>query len=118
AAVGLLVEGVIAAATTNAIVTMSVPRRRAGRMGRPCYPALGLSPRVPIEDEWGDRLLREVELVAQIAEDRDVFSDRRPGVGPALVLPVEPLTAEESILDELQIGVRRKRLVNDVPPVA
>ena len=42
---------------------------------------------------------------------------RRAGVGSTVGLGVEPGPAEEVVLDELEIGVARERLVVDVAPL-
>src|SRR5437588_158942 len=41
----------------------------------------------------------------------------RAGVGAAVGLGVEPLSAEEVVLDELGVGVEAQRLVIDEPPL-
>ena len=62
-----------------------------------------------------ERILREVELLRQVAEDRDVLPHRGARVRTPVGLGIEPLPAQEQILDELQIGVERQRLVIDRP---
>ena len=47
---------------------------------------------------------------SQIAELGQVLTDRRPAV---LAIAGQPLTAQEPILDQLQVGVERERLVVD-----
>ena len=66
-----------------------------------------------IEDQGRDRRLREVELGRQIAEDRHGLSNGRSRVGPAQGRRVQALPAQETILDEPQVGVERQGLVID-----
>src|SRR4249920_1265543 len=67
-----------------------------------------------IQDERWHRRLGEVELVREVTELRGVLPHGRPRVGPPVGQRVEPLAAQESILDQLEIGVERQRLVIDV----
>src|SRR5436305_15311662 len=44
-----------------------------------------------------------------------VLTHVRPGVGPSIGVRVEPLPAEEVVLDELQVGAEAEPLMVDVP---
>src|SRR5207302_1540890 len=59
------------------------------------------------------RALAEVEIGDEIPETGVVLPDVGPGVGPAVGAWVEPGAAEEIVLDELEVGVERERLVVD-----
>src|SRR6187200_3644011 len=69
---------------------------------------------VRVEDEVGDRRLREIELPAQIAELLHVLPNRRTGIGPSHVLTIQSLAVQEPILDELEIRIEGQRLRVDV----
>src|SRR3954452_22863332 len=64
-----------------------------------------LSVRERLEEHRRPRGLGEVEIVVEVAEDREVLAHRRPRVGTAVGLRVEALATEEPVLDELQVGV-------------
>ena len=68
-----------------------------------------------IEDQRRQRLLVEVEELAQVPEDRHVLADGGPGVGPLQRGGVQTLAAQEQVLDQLQVGVERERLVSRCP---
>src|SRR5262245_20781145 len=67
-----------------------------------------------VQDHRLSRLLVEVELVGEVAQDGDFLTDRRARVRPAVGGRVEPLPAQEPVLDQLQIRVERERLAVDV----
>ena len=52
--------------------------------------------------------------VREVAEHRRVLAHVGPRVGAAVGRWVEPLAAEEVVLDELGVGVEAQRLVVDV----
>src|SRR3712207_9274986 len=60
-----------------------------------------------VEDERRKRILGEVELPAEVAEDLDLLSHDRPRVRTAHGLRIEPRAVEEAVLDELEVGVER-----------
>src|SRR4029450_8135501 len=64
-----------------------------------------LRPRV--QDQGRDRLLREVELGPEVTEDRDLLADGGARVRAAEGRGVEALAAQETILDEPQVGERQ-----------
>src|SRR5207248_11276483 len=66
------------------------------------------------EEERRPRLLVEVEVLREIAEDRLVLADVRATVGAAVGLGIEPPATEEVVLDELEVGVEAEGLVVDV----
>src|SRR4051794_37191250 len=61
------------------------------------------------------RLLMEVEVTGEVAEDLSVLPDVRPAVGAAVGLRVEPLAVDEVVLDELEVRVEAEGLVVDEP---
>ena len=61
----------------------------------------------------GRGLLREVEVLAEVAEDLHLLADRRAGIGATVGRRVESLPAEEHVLDELEVRVEAERLVVD-----
>ena len=65
------------------------------------------------QDDRGSWCLREIEVVAQIAELRRVLPHRRSPIGPAVGRGVETTTAEEAVLDEAQVRIERVRRVVD-----
>src|SRR5579862_1953872 len=70
--------------------------------------------RMEREDQRRPRLPGEVEVAHEVTEDGLALADVGPRVGPAVGLRVEALTAEEIVLDELEVGVEAERLVVDV----
>src|SRR5579859_6250068 len=66
------------------------------------------------EDEGGPRLLAEVEVLRQVAEDRAVLPDIWPAIRAPVGLRVEALAGQEVVLDELEVSIERQRLVVDV----
>src|SRR5690348_227881 len=68
------------------------------------------------QDERRSRLLPEVEVVREAAEDRQRLAHVRPRVRAPIRLRVEALTAEEVVLDEFRVGVEAEDLVVDVAP--
>src|SRR5207244_8213191 len=69
--------------------------------------------RIRFENEWRQRRLVEVELAREIAEPWHALADRRAGVGSPVARRIQTLAAEEPILDQLEVGVERERLVVD-----
>ena len=69
---------------------------------------------VRIENERRPWVLGEVEVVREVAEDRCVFADVGACVWSAVGARIEPLAAEEVVLDELRVGVEAERLMVDV----
>ena len=55
-----------------------------------------------VEDQWRDRLLVEVELLAQVAEDLHVLADGRPRIRSPVGLGVETPAVQEAVLDQLK----------------
>ncbi len=68
------------------------------------------------QDQRWARRLREVEVGEQVAERGVVLAHVGPRVRAPVGGRVEPLPAEEVVLDELQVGVERQRLVIDGCP--
>src|SRR5690348_17617231 len=66
------------------------------------------------EQQRTPRLLVEVEVPAEVAQDRLVLADVRTAVGPAVGPGVDPPAAEEVVLDELEVRVEAGDLVDDV----
>src|SRR3954451_360549 len=64
-------------------------------------------------DERRPRRLRKVELVAQVAESRHLLAHWWGRVQAGVGLRIEPLAAEEVVLDELQVRVEAQRLMVD-----
>src|SRR5438093_10814769 len=64
------------------------------------------------EHERWDRGLAEAELRGQIPESGNTCSHGGPRVRAA-VEAVDPLATEEPVLDELEVGVERQRLIVD-----
>ena len=62
--------------------------------------------------------LGEVEVVDEVAEDRRVLAHVGSRVRAAVGRGIEPLTAEEVVLDELVVRVEAQRLVVDVALLA
>src|SRR5215471_4975245 len=60
------------------------------------------------------RLLAEVEVRVQVAQDARVLADVRARVGAAVGLRVEPRSVQEVVLDELVVGVEGQDLGVDV----
>src|ERR1035438_3538943 len=56
------------------------------------------------------RGLVEVEVLVDVAEDGFILADVGAGIGPAVGGGVEPVAAEEVVLDELQVGIAAERL--------
>ena len=70
------------------------------------------------QDQRRPRLLVEVEVGDEVAEDGRVLADVGARVGAAVGRRVEALAAEEVVLDELDVGVEAQRLVVDVALLA
>src|SRR5262249_62129739 len=70
-------------------------------------------PWVRVEDQRLARLLLEVEVADEGAEDRLVLANLGTRVGTPVRRRVQPLAAEEVVLDELRIGVEAERLMVD-----
>src|SRR5262252_1050644 len=79
-------------------------RRELRRVGR----------RVGGQQEWLARGLTEVEVPGKGAEYRQGFPDVGTWVGAPVGLGVELRTAEEVVLDELEVGVGAEGLMVDV----
>src|SRR5262249_56742230 len=71
--------------------------------------------RVRAEDQRSPRLLLEVEVLDEVAEDRRAFTYVGPRIGTPVRLRIEPPPAEEVVLDELRIRVEAQRLMVDEP---
>src|SRR5437870_5355228 len=69
--------------------------------------------RMRVENERVPRLLREVEVLDEIAEDRRVLAYVWARVGPSVGSWIEPLSVQEVVLDELDVRVEAQRLVVD-----
>ena len=67
------------------------------------------------QDHGSERRLLEVELAREVPEDRGVLAHVGPRIGALVRLRVEPLPAEEVVLDELEVRVETQRLMVDVP---
>src|SRR4051794_12288518 len=61
------------------------------------------------------RLLAEVEVADEVAEDRHVLAHGRARIGPTVSPRVEPFPVQEVVLDELHVGVEAQDLVVDEP---
>src|SRR5439155_10805228 len=66
------------------------------------------------QQEGRPRRLAEVEVGREVAEDRDAFAHVGSWVGTPVGAWVQPLAAEEVVLDELHVGVEAQGLVVDV----
>src|SRR5947209_17988793 len=69
--------------------------------------------RMRVQDQRPPRLLREVEVLDEVAEDRRVLAYVWARVGPSVGSWIEPLSVQEVVLDELGVGVDAQRLVVD-----
>src|SRR5262245_45921913 len=67
-----------------------------------------------IQDQRRTGRLIEVELQGQVAQDRHPFPNGPTRVRPAVRRRVQARTAQEAILDQLEVRVERQRLVVDV----
>src|SRR3954454_2384089 len=67
-----------------------------------------------VQDQRTPRRLAEVELAPEVAELLGVLPDVGARVGAAIGGRVQPLAAEEVVLDELQVRVEAQRLVVDL----
>src|SRR5260370_16097479 len=60
------------------------------------------------------RLLLEIEVLAQVAQDLGPLAHVRAGIGTAIGSRVQALAGQEVVLDELQVRVEAQRLMIDI----
>src|SRR5205085_8534366 len=76
-------------------------------------PARAHLARVRRQEERAPRLLPEVEVLDEIAEDLRVLADVGATVRPPVGLRVDAPSVQEVVLDELEVGVEAEGLVVD-----
>src|SRR5438270_530135 len=91
------------------------PRSRYPRAARraPAIRAPHSAAGIGRQRERGRRGLAEVEVLAQVAQDRLALTHVGPGIGASVGLGIDALTVEEVVLDELVERVEAQGLVVD-----
>src|SRR5204862_435904 len=79
-----------------------------------CNDAL-VEPGARLQEERRAGCLPEVEVVDEVAENRQALTNVGAKVRPAVRSGVEAPASEEVVLDELRVRVEAERLVIDVP---
>src|SRR5262249_62178838 len=70
-----------------------------------------------VQDQWRQRRLIEVEVLRQVAQQRQALPYHGPRVRAAVGRRVEAGAARGGVLTELFLGIKRQRLgVGEAPP--